>query len=283
MSIDHYIAINKPLHYPKLMSQYRSTVMLVTLWTVAILCGFSDFFTGLTLLKTTTDLNYCELAWLTPFREEFIMMAIALVCLCVMLFIYTQIYSTVSRHRSPGEMQHSRKDDHKNRRALITTLLILGSFVICWLPNCLFQIIMIIKVRTGETVVNESLVRLYKADKYISDLLLLNSICDPIIYTVRTYEVQLGYKRLFYRFCLRRPFFNTSSKSRSSNYTTMTLLEKKDSGESQCSANVNKGSRVNNCVGEKGSSESKHHLIGKCSSDVSNAPSNKAGLVSNGK
>ena len=48
----------------------------------------------------------------------------------------------------------------------------------------------------------EYLIKLALADKYLLSLLLLNSICDPVIYTVRTYEVQLGYKRLC-RVCLR--------------------------------------------------------------------------------
>ena len=134
------------------------------------------------------------------------MMGISVACLVVMLVIYTNIYRLVANHQTPGEQLRQLKTDaRRNKRALVTTLLILGSFIVCWIPLSLFQVIMMIRVhRHGEAMAAdpEYLIKLALADKYLLSLLLLNSICDPVIYTVRTYEVQLGYKRLC-RVCLR--------------------------------------------------------------------------------
>ena len=213
MSIDHYIAIAKPLHYPKLMNERRVKAMIAMLWILATVCGYSNVIGGIfhradanALNKLNVTLNFCENALLTSYQEEYIMMGISVACLVVMLVIYTNIYRLVANHQTPGEQLRQLKTDaRRNKRALVTTLLILGSFIVCWIPLSLFQVIMMIRVhRHGEAMAAdpEYLIKLALADKYLLSLLLLNSICDPVIYTVRTYEVQLGYKRLC-RVCLR--------------------------------------------------------------------------------
>jgi hypothetical protein len=40
-------------------------------------------------------------------------------------------------------------------------------------------------------------------DRYLYDLLILNTLCDPIIYVIRINDVQTGYRLMFYK-CLPR-------------------------------------------------------------------------------
>ena len=222
MSIDHYLAINKPLHYPKLMNLQRVRLMICILWVAAFLCGYLGVFASIFWYHELKHENntYCHVALDKPFHEEFITMGIAAVCLFVMVFIYTKIYRTVSQRMAPGVRHQVKSEERRNRRALITTLLILGSFVLCWIPGCLFQIIMIISVK-NTFIERDLIVKLVQADYYFFDLLLLNSICDPIIYTVRTYEVQLGYRRMFSA-CFKRPYLD---RKRCSNTTQSSLLK----------------------------------------------------------
>jgi hypothetical protein len=69
---------------------------------------------------------------------------------------------------------------------------------------CLFNVILIIKVRTNSASIEPLIAALSKADQYLYDLHLINAICDPIIYAVRMSEVKLGYRRLFWRLCRLR-------------------------------------------------------------------------------
>ena len=152
------------------------------------------------------------------------MMGIAAVCLIVMSVLYCSIYRRVRNRQTPGERNTHRADDTRNQRALVTTLLIMGSFIVCWIPGCLFQIVMIIRVRNvGEQILTDpQFIHLLRLDKYLLLLLLLNSICDPIIYTVRTSEVQLGYRRMFS--CILGPV-QTQQRSSRHNATSSSLIK----------------------------------------------------------
>ena len=198
--------------YQDLMSPSRAGAMIGALWLLALLCGFSDFFSPISVYSSATSAaaaqayNYCELIWLTAYQEEYSVLVIAFVCLFVMLFIYIRIYLIVRRHKTPGDWalttQNNKLEAKKNRRALVTTLLILGSFIFCWLPTCLFQIVMMLLVATGTRDLSLGMINILRsADKYLLNLFLLNCLCDPIIYTVRCKEVRVGYRKLWFSWC----------------------------------------------------------------------------------
>ena len=205
MAIDHFMAINKPLLYSTIRKTKKIIIMIAGLWVVAILAGFSDFLSGINIDDMfTAKLNYCELIWLTDYHDEYLTFVLAFLCLGVMLFIYIKICIKIHhRHTGLNIRQHIRQNQNRdnmlNRKPIITTLLIVGSFVLCWLPMCLFQIILIIVVRVNPMVLRKFTTTLQDVDQYLYDLLLLNCIIDPIIYAVRMPEVRLGYQRLFMR------------------------------------------------------------------------------------
>lgn len=201
MAIDHFLAILRPLHYPTLMNKQKATCLIITFWVVAIICGFSDFLSVYPMYSQYLGkYTYCELAWENPYQEEYTMFVIAICCVIVMTFTYTRMFLAVKqRHQHVGpvrqEMQH-------NKKALFTTLLILGTFIGCWLPLCLFQIILIIQVKVNKDALSQDMVvALLKADKYLYVPLVLNAIFDPVIYAIRMREVRFGYRRLFWLCC----------------------------------------------------------------------------------
>lgn len=202
MAIDHYIAILMPFKKMKLMSKRRTNIMIVILWTIAVLSGFSDFFSPITAVSwvstNATNLNFCELIWLSDYQEEFIMFGIVIVCMLSMLYMYLHIYCEIK-----GKTKRDTVNDikaHRNNRALVTTLFILGTFAVCWLPICIFNVALIIITRCSMDVVHDITPLLTKIDRYLYDLMLLNTLCDPIIYTIRMDEVRRGYFLLFNRF-----------------------------------------------------------------------------------
>lgn len=156
MAMDHFLAILRPLHYPQLMNGRRASATIVVFWTIALLCGFSDLLSVFPYYHNLLgQLNYCEAAWFSPHQDEYTMFVIALICLVAMTFAYLRIFVAVKRRQL--FMTSSQQEVAQSRKALLTTLLILGTFVLCWLPLCLFQVSLIIQVQVSTCFSNLSI------------------------------------------------------------------------------------------------------------------------------
>ena len=202
MAIDHYIAILLPLKKHKVMNRKRCVIMIVIIWVIAFLAGFSDFATpGLdqrvwSVVKPSY--NLCDVAYITHFQEEFITFAISFLCAAGISFMYLRIYCEI-KGKHPTNIIHNKSI--ANKKALATTLLILGTFVVCWLPLSTYNIVMIICTRGGyyPHFIYTHYETLMKVDKYLYCLMLFNTLCDPVIYAVRIAEIRTGYLLLWER------------------------------------------------------------------------------------
>ena len=200
MALDHYIAIIKPLKYPVIIRKKKVISVILIAWLVAFILGFSDFFSAVTEYSTWSPYgyNYCEVVWYgTMYQEEYVIFAIAPISLGIMVYSYSCIYWKIHKRRAPGVQDSHRRENQRNTKALVTTLLALGSFIISWLPQCLFQVSMVIKAYTNPDSLRGNEQMLQTVDRYLYNLLVFNAIFDPIIYTVRLKEVKLGFQRMF--------------------------------------------------------------------------------------
>ncbi|XP_069111313.1 melanocortin receptor 5-like [Argopecten irradians] len=198
MAIDHYVAVLQPLYYNVILSRVKGNVIIAFLWSLAFVGGFCNFLTGLGSSKARTRyLNYCEVIMYNDFHGEYLIMITTFICLVSIVFIYLRIYCEVKAINN--RLTQLQKDSFHNKKSQITTLLIIGTFIVCWLPTCIFQIVMVIQIQVNRQMVKNLFVTLLRANKYLYALLLLNCVCDPIIYAVRLREVQMGYYRLLSR------------------------------------------------------------------------------------
>ena len=214
MALDHYLAILRPLHYHALLTNNRTHVLIMLLWLTALILGFSDFFSAIGMAKqfvAGSELNYCEVVWGTSYQEEFCTFGLTVICLCVLCCIYLRIYLVVRRQQQ-RDLQH-------NKKALCTTFLVLGSFILCWLPICLFQLSMFIQVRLHPDSLRQMSDSLYHADQYLTSLLFFNAIADPLIYVCRLQEVRHGYTHVFS--CCCKSFYKNQARRRQSESLTV--------------------------------------------------------------
>ena len=94
MAIDHYIAIIRPLHYASVLHKKSYIIIMIVFWTIAIICGFSDFLYVIHDLGDwkiyNNKFNLCEFIFLSHYQEEYTTFAIAALCLFTMAFSYAR-------------------------------------------------------------------------------------------------------------------------------------------------------------------------------------------------
>lgn len=197
MALDHYIAIMIPLQYPRILSKKRGYLLLASLWILSALGGFSNFIIGAIGYKPQKIFNFCEYIMYDNYHAEYLIFGVTIICLFAITFIYTRIFFEVRKIQAktrlvPNYTLH-------NNKAMITTLVIIGTFIICWLPNCIFQITMIAQIHLNKKMVYKLFDTFLLISKYLHILQLANCIIDPIIYAVRLKIVKTGYRNFLKR------------------------------------------------------------------------------------
>ena len=191
MALDHYVAIFSPLKYPLTMTKRRVIPMIIGIWVIAILLGLSDFFSAIKDKAEWKDFNYCEKVGDTLYEGEYSIFIIAPICLGVIIYVYIRIYMKVKSRNIPGNSSMNR-EVRRHSKALITTLLNIGAFIVSWMPLCLFEITLVIKADTDPLSLVDNQKTLMHVNYHLMNLLIMHAIADPIIYTVRMKEVSLS-------------------------------------------------------------------------------------------
>ena len=227
----------QPLKHTAFINKSRLIILILITWAVALILGFSDFFSAFHIYKSNYDsfgYNYCEVVWFTYYREEYAVLAVAPICFTVMFYIYVKIYMKIRYHQRPGVNPFDKRGGiQKTTKALVTTLLNLGTFIVTWLPACFFQIGLLIKVHYNPMEVQANIGFYKEIGKYLFDLLMLNSIADSIIYTVRIKDVKIGLWRMFSCCCCKPPNpLSRGSSTRQSSLSSIRLLRSRQQTES---------------------------------------------------
>ena len=154
-------------------------------------------------------MGFCEAIYISAFQTEYCSFAIMCVVYPTMLLLYVRICNHIRRITNPSQHDqdnlrssiNSRQQTmhHRNRKAVGTTFLILGTFSLCWLPNFLFQTTTSIYTELIQpNVLSTHIVDILRYfDKIFIILLLVNCCADPLIYSFRLREIQMGYKVVF--------------------------------------------------------------------------------------
>ena len=166
ISLDRYLAISSPFKYRKRMPRKRAAIMICAVWICSIAISFGPVFLG---WFTHEDVHYeldihlhsCGLINITRFYAVVSSSTSFFVPLIVMIIVYVKIY-TVARGQvveinklyiacSVTDSPRGERRDRVRRRsrqiandvkAIRTLGILMGVFIICWLPFFLMYIIM---------------------------------------------------------------------------------------------------------------------------------------------
>ena len=215
LAIDHYIAILQPFHYGRVLGKKYGMIMIVTIWFTGTILGFSDIifpFSDIPNSFKRMKLNFCEKVLLTKYTEEYCVFVTTFIAGLIIIYTYLKIYSCIKalKLQDDSTFRHSSIHRHlgmdksacfiRTKKASVTTLFIVGVFLMCWLPLCLYEIILIIFVELNPQILIPHIAILEKVNHYLYMLLLVNVLMDPIIYAVRMRDIRQGYYRFFLKF-----------------------------------------------------------------------------------
>ena len=209
LGIDQFIAIVKPLHYTRIVSNRRTRECIVLIWLMSFITSVIE-----TLPETinyykndgTIPENIINYSYdgKKPFCfhmiDEYtprIPYFLVIPELIVLIIIYTRIYVACKLYVT--RRQAFRPDDQHNNKAIVTTLLVIGTFMVCWVPYGMLHVLAIIF--TDQTYKYVPKEYQWFISLMCKTLIPLNSSCDALIYALRLNVVKQGYKTIFRKVC----------------------------------------------------------------------------------
>lgn len=190
LSLYHYLGILKPLQYHSARATKKIILVITVLWIgpLILVCVIFEHVLDLEWLEnriTFASLFFVPLLFMCFFYARI---------LCI-LQRQQKIWAQLSRNgssrwkplksKTSGEKNQHQRHVEGNIRAVKTTLYILGSCVIGWTPAAL---IMVFKDYVSKTD-NEVFFPIFFVKNI---LLILKSLANPIIYTIRMTEIQVS-------------------------------------------------------------------------------------------
>ena len=194
MTIEHYIAIFKPLQFKVRFTQASTRKIIILTWILSLfiaLCGLPQTLYTYIVQKT----NFCD-AYLQGIHIEHYITSVSigiLIVLTVILNAYLLMNS--SHHLSKYCHSNSTEDNcsRRHRKLIYITGLIFVVFVICWIPlHCLYLVLL----SQGVSVLPKSNLVLLQMRSYAMSLPMLHSLLDAVICALRMPEIQKGYQHI---------------------------------------------------------------------------------------
>ncbi|XP_022084191.1 dopamine receptor 2-like [Acanthaster planci] len=221
---DRFVAVMYPLLYHSHMTQRRTTIAVALTWCLAIGVGLTPY---LGWRKPARKLEFCYIDQVLPFSYVLFSFILTFaVPLFAMAVIYTKITLAARRHVrriaalsaapvSRSVESASRKGDGQSSvvvksqkifsvgdmKAITTTAIVVGVFVLCWLPAYVFNFVM--HHRNSVRPAGSELLRSPLVEAALNTLAFSNSAVNPIIYAYRYKEFRRGIRKVLARFCRR--------------------------------------------------------------------------------
>ena len=204
MGIDHFVAVIRPLHYHLIMSPTRANIILIAIWIISALTGgFLDII--VTALQRKNDReDFCYQAIMDSFDAQLVVLSLVVLQMFVLIYLHCNIFHKIKTStymfqlNAQSLLRDSGSTHFHSRKAIITTVIIVGSFMITWVPYSIYHLTGTIVMKTCNNP--ESMYKYVNVFIKINNILWImvqfNCIFNPLIYAVRTPAVRQGYKQL---------------------------------------------------------------------------------------
>lgn len=192
LAINHYIGILRPLHYASTMTPRTTLICIILLWILPILFffGYFSLIEG-QAFRSLLCKNY-QFLLLKKFRIMFSILFFG--PLLIMGIIYIHIFIIVRRHQASRLRFQNSQQLARSVKAIKTTVLILGTYIIGWMPAVLLYSLVCADCIYSFTAANR--VTMFSLYTTCNFLYILKTFVDPIIYAARMHEIKMALKRM---------------------------------------------------------------------------------------
>lgn len=173
VSVDRMLAIVTPFKYPKLLTSKRALIVIIWIWlyATAIACSRLADWPGKSYLHFVSTVSF-------------------FLPLSLVILMYTVIFTVVKI-----QVHRIGKEHANEMKAAKTILVVIGAFVVCWLP---FFVIVVGHANDPKFKYPMEVYNMFKWMEY------LNSCLNPVIYTCTNRTYRRAFKRLFNRVYLEQ-------------------------------------------------------------------------------
>lgn len=220
LAINHYVGILRPLHYAATVTKRTVFWMIGAMWLLPVVFFLAYFSL---VPEDGFQSRYCssyEFLLRIPFRAT--VSVLFFVPLVLMSVMYMHMFVVVKRHQRGVLQLPSSRQLHKSVKAIITTLLILGTYLLGWMPAVLYFILTCLDCLVPFTQIH-LWVRV-PVGIFINSMIVIKSFVDPIIYVVRMPEIKGAMRNLYKTRCgfvAEEPDHKIQSKSDMNRLTTI--------------------------------------------------------------
>ncbi|GJQ78785.1 hypothetical protein Trydic_g2816 [Trypoxylus dichotomus] len=213
LSINHWLGILKPMHYTSIMTTKKTSIIIFFLWLLPIV-----FFNCYFYSHRSSNVE-CDVAFISKFKFRIVFSLLFFIPLLFMVIFYTHILLIVKAQREKwaalersGSKRNKtltksnnqqRRTMENNIKAIMTTLLILGSCLIGWMPSVTKFILVCSEGcrYTPEDGLKIGIVPNFMISYTSYFLLILKTMANPIIYSTRMAEVKEATRKMNQAIC----------------------------------------------------------------------------------
>ncbi|XP_012288800.1 lysophosphatidic acid receptor 1 [Orussus abietinus] len=213
LAINHYLGILRPLHYLSIVTR-RNTILAIAILWILPLAFFLSYFS--LVENEGFQSQGCENMMFLQHKQFRIMFSsLFFAPFLLMVCIYSHIFCIVRKHQASrlrfsraGSSRHRNNDNSqqstpqqmvKNVKAIHTTLYILGSYMVGWMPATIIFAL----------VCNDCLLNfdwMSEKNKFIlyslfNCLIILKTLVNPIIYAARMHEIKVAKRQMHASLC----------------------------------------------------------------------------------
>ncbi|CAN7942853.1 unnamed protein product [Ixodes pacificus] len=192
MAVNHYVGILRPLHYAAMVTRRCSELAILVLWIVPVFVLFAYF--AAVPGEGFQSPNCADVGFIRRRAFSLTLSALFALPLIFITIIYSHIFVVIQRHRAGLVSFPSARQLRRNVKAAYTTLWILGTYLLGWMPAVVF--IVLTCTECAYPIFSLPMKTRMTLGILTNALIICKSLANPFIYAARIVEVKEALHRM---------------------------------------------------------------------------------------